>query len=256
MGEFFKWEYVFSLFPKVLSALPTTLLIVLFATIIGSVLGILIAYIRIENIPILKQICILYVSFIRGTPILVQMFIVFYGLPNLLALIGIDLSQWNKIYFIYITYGLNTAAFFSEIFRSSLLSVPVSQYEAAASIGLTKRQTYQRILIPQARAFAIPNLGASIINLLQDTSLAFSIGILDVMGKVQALGALYYRVIEGYFIAAIIFIVLSILLEKVFNILEIKYRYPSRSKKKLTGFLFTVNKNKPLLLTNEKNKSN
>lgn len=79
MGEFFKWEYVVTLFPKVLSALPTTLLIVLFATLIGSFLGFILAYFRIERIPILHQLSAIYVSFIRGTPILVQMFIVFYG---------------------------------------------------------------------------------------------------------------------------------------------------------------------------------
>jgi len=255
MGEFFKWEYVVSLFPKVLSALPTTLLIVLFATLIGAAVGLLIAYLRIEKVPVLNQISIVYVSFVRGTPILVQMFIVFYGLPSLLGSMGIDLSQWDKIYFIYITYGLNTAAFFSEIFRSAILNVPASQYEAAASIGLTKGQTYRRVLIPQASKIAMPSLGASIINLLQDTSLAFSLGILDVMGKVQTLGALYYRVMEGYFIAAVIFVILSIGLEQLFGVLEKKYRLPKRSKKSIrTPFL--SNDKKQLLLANGKNKVN
>lgn len=249
MGEFFKWEYVVTLFPKVLTALPTTLLIVLFATLIGSAVGLIIAYIRLEKIPILTQLFTIYVSFIRGTPILVQMFIVFYGLPSLFSLIGLDLSNWNKIYFIYITYGLNTAAFFSEIFRSSLLSVPKSQYEAAASIGLTKRQTYGRILIPQATKIAFPSLGASIITLLQDTSLAFSLGVLDIMGKVQTLGALYYRVIEGYFIAAIIFVILSITLEKVFKVLE-KRINSTKSREQLNVYTVTDNR-KPAVVINK-----
>ncbi|SNZ10188.1 L-cystine transport system permease protein [Terribacillus aidingensis] len=230
MNEFFKWEYVITLFPKVLSALPTTLFIVLFATLIGSFLGLIIAYCRIERIPIVNQISAVYVSFIRGTPILVQMFIVFYGVPSLLGVIGIDISNWNKLYFIYITYGINTSAYFSEIFRSAISSVPASQYEAAASIGLTKWQTYRRTLIPQAGKIAFPNLGVSIVNLLQNTSLAFSLGVLDIMGKVQTLGALYYRVLEGYFIAAIIFIVLSISLEKLFNMLEKRMHAPKRSR--------------------------
>ncbi|XNN69044.1 amino acid ABC transporter permease [Bacillus pumilus] len=160
MSEFFKWEYVVTLFPKVLSALPTTLLIVLFATLIGSFLGFILAYFRIERIPVLHQLSAIYVSFIRGTPILVQMFIVFYGLPGVLAAIGLDISMWNKLFFLYITYGLNTAAYFSEIFRSALSSVPASQYEAAASIGLTKWQIYRRTLIPQAGKIALPNIGA------------------------------------------------------------------------------------------------
>ncbi|MGG1861860.1 amino acid ABC transporter permease [Bacillus safensis] len=237
MGEFFKWEYVVTLFPKVLSALPTTLLIVLFATLIGSFLGFILAYFRIERIPVLHQLSAVYVSFIRGTPILVQMFIVFYGLPGVFAAIGLDISMWNKLIFLYITYGLNTAAYFSEIFRSALSSVPASQYEAAASIGLTKWQIYRRTLIPQAGRIALPNIGVAIVNLLQNTSLAFTLGVMDIIGKVQTLGALYYRVLEGYFIAAVIFILLSLLLEKAFDLLEKQINTPKTRKQRQTTFV-------------------
>ncbi len=224
MADFFKWEYVVSFFPKILSALPITLLIVVVASMIGMSLGLLIAFLRIEKVPVLSQISRVFVSFIRGTPILVQLFLVFYGLPILFP----SLANLNKIDYVYITYGLNTAAFFSEIFRSSILSVPASQKEAAASVGLTKIQTYWRIILPQAVRIALPTTGTMIVNLLQDTSLAFSLGVIDVIGKVRALGALTYHSLEGYFIAAIIFVVLSIILEQLFAWLGRRYQFQSK----------------------------
>jgi L-cystine transport system permease protein len=222
MPVFFTWENVFFFLPRVLSALPTTLLIVGVASVSGLVLGLLLAFPRLENIPFLKQICTVFVSFIRGTPILVQMFIVYYALPMLLLGVGIDITRWNKIYFIFITYGLNTGAYFSEIIRASILGVPKAQKDAAAAAGLTKVQAYYRIIIPQSAVIAIPSLGTSIVSLLQDTSLAFSLGILDVIGRVRALGALTSRILEGYIDAALVFIVLTIALEKCFGYLEAK----------------------------------
>jgi L-cystine transport system permease protein len=215
---------VFFFFPRVISALPTTLLIVGVATVLGLVLGLCLAFARLENVPFLKQLCAVFVSFIRGTPILIQMFIVYYGLPMLLLRVGIDITRWDKIYFIFIAYGINAGAYFSEIIRASILAVPRAQKDAAAAAGLTKLQAYARIIIPQSAVIALPSLGTSIVSLLQDTSLAFSLGILDVIGRVRALGALTSRILEGYIDAAVIFIILTIVLEKFFGSIEAKTR--------------------------------
>ncbi|RPA60899.1 amino acid ABC transporter permease [Aerococcus agrisoli] len=228
MSEFFKWEYVISFFPKILGALPVTLAIVAVATAIGMALGLVLALVRIEKVPVLSQISQVFVSFVRGTPILVQLFLVYYGLP----IIFTALANIENIDFVYITYGLNTAAFFSEIFRSAISSVPADQKEAAASIGLSKGQTYRRIILPQAVRIAIPATGTMIVALLQDTSLAFSLGVIDVIGKVKTLAALTYRSLEGYFIAAIIFIVLSIVLERVFAWLSKRFQFQSKAQAK------------------------
>jgi L-cystine transport system permease protein len=225
MSEYFNFERLLYFVPKVLSALPTTLLIVLVATVGGLIIGMILAFVRIEKIPVLSQIALIIVSFLRGTPIIIQMFIVYYGLPLLLQGINIDIMWWDKIYFVFVTYALNTAAFFSEIIRSSVQSVPKSQREAAASAGLTKLQTYRRIVIPQSVSIAIPSLGMSMTGLLQDTSLAFTLGILDVIGRVRALGAITSHVLEGYIVAACIFVILSIGLEKLFGWLERKTTY-------------------------------
>lgn len=240
MGNFFKWEYIGYYFPKILSAVPVTLSIVLAASLMGVLAGMILAFIRLEKVPILDLFAKIYISFFRATPIIIQLFIVYYGFPALFGRVGINMSGWEKIYFVYITYGLNMAAFLAEVFRAALLSVPVSQFEAAASIGLTKVQSYQRIVIPQAVRIAIPNVGAAVVNLLQNTSLAFSLGIIDVIGKVKTLGALTYRSMEGYFVATIIFVVLSILLEHLFSGLSKKMDYQNKTAKKATKGRATI----------------
>jgi L-cystine transport system permease protein len=227
MSEYFSFERLLYFIPKVLSALPTTLLIVLVATAGGLALGLIFALVRVEKVPVFNQLAIVAVSFLRGTPIIIQMFIVYYGLPLVLQSIGVDIMWWDKIYYIFVTYALNTAAFFSEIIRSSVLSVPKQQRDAAAASGLTKLQTYRRIVLPQSIAIAIPSMGMSMTGLLQDTSLAFTLGILDVIGRVRALGAITSHVLEGYIVAACIFVLLSIGLEKLFGWLERKTTYRS-----------------------------
>ncbi|MGX7328748.1 amino acid ABC transporter permease [Enterococcus bulliens] len=225
MTQFFQPQLIVQYFPKILSALPVTLGIVLMATGIGLVLGALIAFSRIEKVPILAQISTVFVSFIRGTPILVQLYIVYYGIPALLQATGLDISNWNKLIFIYITYGLNTAAFQSETIRAAILSIPEHQKEAAIACGLSRNQFYRKILFPQMLKIALPSFGTTTIALLQDTSLAFTIGLIDVVGKAKAIGAVTYHTLEGYIGAAIIFIVLSIVLEQVFQVLEKTVQY-------------------------------
>lgn len=220
MGKLFDINAVFQYFPKILAHLNVTLLIVAFSLIIGFLLGILLAIFRLYKVPVLNQVSIFYISFIRGTPIIVQMFIVFYGLPLLLGKIGIDINRWDKLYFVIVTYGLNSAAFLAEIFRSSIGSVPIGQTEAAYSVGLTTFSTITRIVAPQAVITALPSLGTTIIGLLQDTSIAFTLGIIDVMGEVQAIAANTRRTIEGYVDAAIIFLILAVILERSFAALE------------------------------------
>ncbi|WP_430610083.1 amino acid ABC transporter permease [Enterococcus sp. DIV0876] len=232
MSTFFQWQLVWEYFPKILSALPVTLMIVGVATVVGLILGILLAFIRVEKVPVLSQMATVFVSFIRGTPILVQLYVVYYGVPALLQMVQVDVSSWNKIIFIYITYGLNTAAFQSETFRAAILSVPVTQKEASIACGLTKSQMYRQVILPQVVRVALPAFGTTTIALLQDTSLAFTIGIVDVVGKARAIGAVTFHTLEGYVGAAILFISLSFMLERVFTGLE---RQMSFSKTKQTA---------------------
>lgn len=222
MESYFNIELVFKDLPQLLSRLHVTLLIVLGATIIGLFFGAILALFRVYKVPILNHITIIYISFIRGTPILVQMFIVFYGLPMLLMLVGININRWDKLYFVIVTYGLNAAAFNAEIIRAAITSIPEGQAEAAYSVGMTKLQTFLRIIAPQSIIIILPTFGIGLIGLFQDTSLAFTLGIIDVMGKVNTIAASTYRSLEGYVSAALIFLVLSILLEQLFSLIDKK----------------------------------
>lgn len=222
----YDFKLVFEYLPSILSRLHITLLLVILATFIGLILGLITALFRIYKVPVFNQLAIMYISFIRGTPIIVQMFIVFYGFPFLLMkTTGIDINRWDKMNFVIITYGLNSAAFMAEIIRAAITSVPVGQTEAAYSVGLTRLQTFYRIVAPQALAIALPNFSTSFVGLLQDTSIAYSLGIIDVMGEVQAIGKRTYHLLEGYIGAALIFIVLSTLIEKGSSIIEKKVAY-------------------------------
>jgi len=228
MNSFFQPHLIWQYFPDVLSALPVTLLLTLVSTIIGVIVGAGIAYVRMENTPFLKQIAAVFTSFIRGTPILIQMFLVYYGLPFFLGYVGIDADDVNALVYLFITYGLNMAAFLSEIIRAALESVPATQREAALTSGYTKMHMYFKIIFPQAVIIAMPSFATMVISLLQDTSLAFTIGVIDVVGKAKALGTATFHTVEAYISAMIIFIILSFILERLFRWIEKRSNYSSR----------------------------
>lgn len=220
MKEIFDPATVLLYLPKLLSKLPVTLLIVVMAWIAGMTLGLLLAAFRLYRVPVLNQLTIVYVSFMRGTPIVVQMFLVYYGLPMLLGQVGIDINRWDKLFFVIVTYGLHAAAFHAEIFRAAIGGVPRAQAEAASSVGLSRLQAFRRIIAPQAALAALPGVGIALAHLVQETSLAFTIGIVDVMGEVRAIGSNTHRMLEGYAGAAVIFLVLTLFVEASFSRLE------------------------------------
>ncbi|MDR2106504.1 MAG: ABC transporter permease subunit [Coriobacteriales bacterium] len=221
------WDasYIIKYLPIVFKALPVTFSLVGVSALLGIFLGFLFALIRIEKIPVLNQLAIVTISFFRGTPVLAQMFVVYFGLPPFLRTFGIDITDWEKIFYLYITFGLNTAAFLAEVFRTSIIAVPKVQGDAAASIGLSRLQSYIRIIIPQSIIIAIPMLGTTIVSLLQESALAFTFGVLDPIGKVNSLGRTMAHTLEGYVSTAIVFIILAIIIEKAFGFLEKKTTY-------------------------------
>lgn len=228
---FFSWERFTTVFPKILVKLPVTFEIVLIATLIGLCLGTLLAIIRIKRIPVLNQIAFLMISFFRGTPALVQMFIVYYGTPMLFrALLGTDVSGDDKLLFVFITFGLNQAGYMAEQLRAAIESVPVGQTEAAYAVGLTGWQTFYRIVFPQAIRVAIPGLETMFVTLFQDTALAYMIGVSDMMGKVKLIAASTRHSIEGYVSVAIIFAVISLLLERYFTVMNRRMAHERKAK--------------------------
>ncbi|MTJ79664.1 MAG: amino acid ABC transporter permease [Telmatospirillum sp.] len=220
MADLFDPTAVLSAFPRLLARIHVTLLIVLSGALSGTILGAGLAFVRLGRLRILNQAATVYISFMRGTPVIVQLFLVYYGLPVMVAGLGVDISRWDRLLFVLATYGLHMAAFTAEIFRAAILAIPRGQSEAAYCVGMSRWQAFRRIVAPQAVAIALPNLSLAVAGLLQDTSLAFSIGVVDVMGEARAIGGNSQRMLEAMTGAAIILTALSLLLEQVANGLE------------------------------------
>lgn len=218
INDLFSWERFFWCFPRIVPALSVTFKIVFVVMLIGTVWGVLVALIQIRKIPVLYQISKVYVSFFRGTSMLVQLLLIYYGLPLVVDhFFGADINQtWDKLIFVYITFVLNEGAFLSAVFYGAITSVPVGQMEAGHSVGLTRWQTYRRIILPQAIRAALPPFGSDFIGLFQSTALVYYIGVVDVMGKARQVGANQKHYLEAYLVVVVLFVVFSILIRVAF----------------------------------------
>ncbi|HEM3598043.1 TPA: amino acid ABC transporter permease [Streptococcus suis] len=208
-------SYVFKFLPEILYALPLTLWILIVTIVIGSLLGALLAWGQLYGDEVIVSISKGYVFVLRCTPPIVLLFMVFYGLPEFLEWwLGLDVNGWSRTVFVINAMTLLYAATISEVFKSAYLAVPNGQMEAGLSIGLTEFQTFQRILLPQAFRFALPNISNAILNLLKDTALAYTIGLADIMGAGNLLIGrnLGNYSLETYTAVAVVYWTLALLL--------------------------------------------
>lgn len=221
----FDWSYVSYYLPRLLPFIPITLLIWILSIISGLILGILFAVIRIKKIPVLAQLVRVIMSIVRGLPPLTQLFIFYYGIPMLLSVFGVDCSNMNGIWFVVFAFGLSQAAAVSENIRSAFQSVGKGQLEAAYSIGMTGTMAYMRILIPQALVVAVPTFANLCIATLKGTSLAFSVGVVEIMTRAQQLAANTMHIMESYVSLAVIYYVIYLILKFVFDRIEQKISF-------------------------------
>ncbi|MBH5317613.1 amino acid ABC transporter permease [Paenibacillus sp. GSMTC-2017] len=216
----FEIAYVFDYIIKLLPSLKITLLILGSSIILGVIIGFVVALPRLYRVPLLGQLSQLYVSFFRGTPILIQLFLFYYGVPELLTLISIDTSKAPALLFVILTYSLHSGAYIAELIRGAVSAVDRGQVEAAYAIGMNGFQAFSRIVLPQALAISIPIFANVVIANLKDTSLAFTLGVMEITGKAKTIGALSHRFIEVYLSLAIIYFIISFFLAKIFVRLE------------------------------------
>ena len=207
---------------QVVDKLPLTLFMLGLSLLFSLLLGFLIALMRIQKKPVLSKMATVYLSFMRCTPLLVQLFLVYFGLPQLLLLVHIDINSWSRITFLVIAFSLHTAAPLSEIIRSAYFSIDKGQFEAAYSIGMNYFQILRRIILPQAFVAALPNLGNAAISLLKDTALAFTIGIIDIMGQVRLILGNNYGIgmFEIYVTISLVYWSMCIVIEITVSYLE------------------------------------
>lgn len=223
-------NYLAKVLPKLTATLPLTLFVVLIAGVLGFLLGMIVTAIRIKKVKVLFHIVAVYVSFIRSTPGLIQLFVVYYGVPVLFKSFGIDINQWSRTAFAILTLILHNGAYVSEILRPAYLAVDKGQRDAADSIGMTGMQKLIRIISPQVVPVALPSLGNLLIDLIKDTSLLFTIGVVDLMGKAKLIIANDYGIgkLQVYIAVAVIYWAISAVTEKGIHTLEKrneKYKY-------------------------------
>ncbi|AUQ64840.1 amino acid ABC transporter permease [Phaeobacter sp. HS012] len=209
--------YMLGLVPVLLSYVPLTLFMAVVAMVLALVLASLLAVERVLRIPVLDQLVVLFISFFRGTPLLVQLFLFYYGLPQVLSV----LTQINGVSAAIMGLTLHFAAYMAESIRAAILGVDRSQWEAAQSIGMTRGQMMRRIVLPQAARIAAPTLVNYFIDMIKGTSLAFTLGVTEMMGATQKEAAGSFLYFEAFLVVAVIYWILVEALSLVQRRLEV-----------------------------------
>ncbi|MFA6942200.1 MAG: amino acid ABC transporter permease [Clostridiaceae bacterium] len=190
------------------------------AIIIGIVLGVLVGLARISKNVILKSISGIYLTIIRGTPMLLQIIFIFVGIPQIYNTITGNSVSFNPIIAGTIGIGINSGAYVAEIVRAGIQSIDIGQMEAARSLGLSHSRAMKYIILPQAFKVIIPPLGNEAIVLLKDTSLVSAIGARELMNCSKMMGAKFYMYAEFLVGAAIIYLILTFIISKLVGYLE------------------------------------
>lgn len=204
----FSWKYFFDTFPVIASKLPVTLSLTLISAVFSLVIGTAMALVNYYKVPGLTQVLKAWSSFIRGTPAVTQMFFFYYGLATVSTIV----LRMDPLVAVAVVMSLNMSAFVAESVRAALISVDEGQREAAKSLGMSGFQMTTRIVIPQAVRVALPPLFNDMINLFKMSSLAFLVGIRDVMGSSKIESAASFRFFECYAIVMAIYWAFTIVL--------------------------------------------
>jgi len=219
--KLFDVDFFIESFPKILAKLPVTLLISVAAFLFAVIIGFIVALVKIYKVPILQRLADIYISFIRGTPVLVQLYIICYGIPKVIyyeqvnysRLTAVDVNLIPGVIYVLVAYSVNIGAYQAETIRSAIEAVGRGQMEAATSVGMTRTQTMVHVIIPQAFVIALPNFGNALISAVKDTSLVFVAGVIDILAQAKILGARVFNFLEVYIAAALVYWAICIVIE-------------------------------------------
>ena len=224
---------------KVMAGIPVTLNITIITLLVAGPLAFLMAIAKTEKRKTATKLINAYVSFIRGTPVVLQILFLYSLLPSLLNYLvknvlhwDYNVFDWNPVIYAYTVFIINNLAILTEVFRSALTTVNQGQLEAGLACGLTKAQTYLRIIIPQAMVAAIPNLCNTTIALLKSTSLAYMMGVKEVTSIARIAAAYGYNYIEAYLDILFVYLILCSIVQLIFKGIEKKL---SHYKQLVTG---------------------
>ncbi len=208
------WELISSsLGPLLQGALFGTIPLALASFALGLALALVVALMRLSRVKVVSGIARAYISLIRGTPLLVQLFVIFYGLPS----VGVTLDPWPSA---IIAFSANVGGYAAEVIRAAIQSVPKGQWEAAHMIGMSNRLALRRIILPQAARVSVPPLSNTFISLVKDTSLASLILVTELFREAQQIAAGTGEFMTLYVEAAVIYWVICLFLSSGQSVLE------------------------------------
>lgn len=216
------FSVVVEYFPKLLEGAWVSLQLIFLSVLLGGIVALPIALARISKNPFVSGLPFLYIFFFRGTPLLVQIFLVYYGASQFEVIR--ESIFWpilrEPFWCAIIAFTLNTSAYTAEIFRGAIQAIPVGEVEACKTMGMTKVQMYRRILLPRAFGIVLPAYGNEIILMLKGSALASTITILDLTGMARTIIARTYTPIEIFLAAGVIYLAISMLVIAIFKQIE------------------------------------
>ena len=216
------WEIFTTKFPVFMQGVGVTLELAFFTVLLGSLLGLIVAILRrIRFLPV-RIIMNVYVAFIRGTPLLVQVLMIVYGLPQL----GLRLPRMTLC---IIALVINSGAYMAELIRAGLQSVDIGQSEAADSLGMASSQKMLYVILPQAIKMTLPAVGNEFIAIIKESSVLYAVGVYELTYQANKLASVNYRYLETLIVAALIYFVLTYAMSKLLALLEGRMRRSERA---------------------------
>lgn len=210
------WNFAIEILPTLLEGVKVTILATLLGAVVASVLGLVFALIRLSGNRIAARATMLFCDFIRGTPLLVQLYFLFYVLPDA----GITLQPLVAG---VIGLGLHYATFTAEVYRAGIASVSRGQWEAARACNLTRAQTWRHVILPQAIPPMIPALGNYFIAMFKETPLLSVVTILELMGQARTIANFSYRYLEPITLVGVFFLIISLISVAALRLLERRF---------------------------------
>ena len=216
-------------FATAFRGVPTTMGVSAVAVLIGLVLGLILALMRLSKFKVLRGLATLYIDIVRGTPLMVQALIAAYGIPVLIQSMGVDWKWPHLVIPALLCCGLNSAAYMAEVIRGGLQAVDAGQIEAAQSLGMTKGQIMKLVVLPQAIKIVIPSFGNEFVTMIKETAVLSYVGVVEVLRSAQLWNAATYNTFEAYIGAAAVYLCLTFPLSKLIGLLEKRMNKGSKS---------------------------
>ena len=213
----FEFGYLLDVLAEIIPYTPITLFLAVTSMLLAAMLGLSIALIKQFQVPVLSSLAAIYVSFFRSIPTIVELFLIYYGLPQIFPMF----SKMEALSATILGLSLKNAAYLSEIFRAGLLSVDEGQMEACLGVGISKLYAYQHIILPQAFQNALPGMSNTFISLIKESSLAFTLGLVDLFAQAKLIASDSFRFFEAYLAVAVIFWALVVVMTVIQQRLEI-----------------------------------